>query len=300
MKEIPPEAEFWGIEAQEINLLVLIMMWFNGKKLEIRDEERAIGTHHDLPVKDMCLGAPVDYSSIESGHDRLLSNGFLREEYICRRKVDWSPTEKGIRAIRDCLEPWNRVLRPYWADSSASGPIYGDPNEGLLHRKGVEIAAHELPKYAWTHDHRRIPYGIEYYPEDEQGEACHDLHVQTEGAHTNIGVEVLTSNNNAEYLMQKWERFAEEDRTTIWLFDSRKTACQMFNTLGRRGRIHLDGGQFKNAPNWSAQAINYKLWRSESNYRRTEISDIVHTLTGLLEDDGNKLYDLFDDYFSKA
>lgn len=298
--KLPSKANFWGIGPAEAKILLVITYWFNGKSLNFRGEDRRIGTHHDLPLEDLFQGTQSDYSDHEAAHGRLLANDILKEQYVCRRKIDWAPTEQGIRAIRDCLEPWDDRLRPEWADETESGPIYGDPNEGLVHRKGVEVAANELPKNAWTYDHRGRHYGMCYYPEDDRGEACHDLHIQTADHLQNIGVEILTSNNNTDYLVEKWERFAQEDRITFWLFDGRDTACRMFNALDRRGRLYLDSGPFNNPANWSAQAINHKLWRSESNYRRTEISDVIHTVTGVLEGDEKHLHKLFKDYHSNT
>jgi hypothetical protein len=141
---------------------------------------------------------------------------------------------------------------------------------------------------------------MSYYPEDDRGEACHDFHLQTADHMHDVGVEVITSNNNSDYLTQKWERFAEEDRITLWLFDTRETACRMFNALDKRGRLYLDGGQFSTPANWSAKAINHKLWRSVSNYRRYDLSDVVQTVTGVLEGDEDQLHNLFNDYYSKT
>lgn len=297
-QELPPQANFWGVGPDELQILLVITHWFNGRSLTIRGEDRQIGTHHDLPLEDMFRGTSFDYTDHERAHERLLANDLLQEEYVCRRKINWAPTEQGIRAIRDCLEPWDDRLHPEWADETDSGPIYGDPNEGVLHRKGVEVAAHALRSNAWTYDHRGRYYGMSYYPETDQGEACHDFHITTTDHMDDIGVEVITANNNADYLVNKWERFAEEDRITLWLFDGRDTACRMFNVLDKRGRLYLDGGQFSTPANWSAQAINHKLWRSESNYRRSTLSDVVHTVTGVLEGNDEKLHDLFNDYYS--
>jgi len=299
-KELPPSATFWGVGPDELRILLVITHWFNGHSLNIRGDDRQIGTHRELPLKDMFRGTSFDYDDHEDAHERLLANDLLEEQYICRRKIDWSPTEQGISAIRECLEPWGDEVRPEWADESESGPIYGDPNEGLLHRKGVEVATNKLPKSAWTYDHRGLHYGMSYYPEDDRGEACHDFHIQTADHLQDIGVEVLTSNNNIDYIVQKWERFAEEDRLTLWLFDGRKTACNMINALDDWERLDLYGGQFTSPANWSAKAINHKLWRSEIYHRRTEITDVVHTVTGVLEGDDDKLHDLFNDYHSKT
>jgi len=128
------------------------------------------------------------------------------------------------------------------------------------------------------------PYGVEWYPTDSRGEACHDLHVDTNEWMDDIGVEVITSSNDLDYLVSKWERHRDEDRLTFWIFDRRETACRLWNELDYRGEFYLDG-QFRQHGNWSAQAINRKLWRSSNTYREEPGGDLVHTVTGLLEGD---------------
>lgn len=296
---LPSKATFWGIREPELHILSTVTYWFNGRSLTIRDEERQIATHPELPLKEMLRGTTYNYDDHRAAHERLLANDILEEGYICRRKIDWIPTEQGIRAIRDCLEPWNEELRPEWADDSDDGPIFGDPNETLLHRKGVEIAGDMIPWMPWTTTGPHgEPHGVTWYPENSRGEPCHDLHIKTNERMTNLGVEVITANNNTDYLVNKWERYASEDRTTLWIFDNRDTACQLFNALDKRSRIYLDGGQFRNYSNWSASAINQKLWRSEENHSGGDISDLVHTVTGLLNGDRDKIQSLFEDYYS--
>lgn len=296
-KELPPQASFWGIREQEIRVLLLITHWFNGHALTIRGEERRLATHHDLPLADLFRGCQWDYDHHEHAHQRLLANNLLQDEYVARRKIDWSPTEQGRQAIRDCLKPWSEEMRPEWADESADGPLFGDPNEGLLHRKGVEIAGHELPKMAWTHKPNGRPYGMTWYPANDRGEPCHDIHLRTNDRMTDVGVEVITANNNTDYLVDKWKRYASEDRDTFWIFDNRDTACRLFNELDHRRFFYLDG-QFQGTSNWSANAINRKIWRSASIYQENDLGDLVHTVTGLLEGDGDTIQSLFEEYYS--
>lgn len=300
--EPPSQAKFWGIDSDELRILFLITHWFNGLPMVIHDEKRRIGTHHDPSLADMFNSVKWDYSDHEDAHERLLSNNILEEEYVCRRKVDWSPTEQGIRAIRDSLKPWAEKLQPHWAeDRDKSGPIFGDPNESLIHRKGVEVAAHALTLQAWAFDIHSRCYGYCRYPSDS-----YDFVIESTESMDNVGVEVITNHNNTEHIVEKWRRLAKSDRITLWLFDGRDTACKMFNALDRRNLVFLDGGQFKNPGNWSAQAINQKLWRSETDIYGTEIEDLVHTVTGILETDNrmmsddSTMYDLFKGYYDNA
>ncbi len=298
--KVPSQAQFWGIREPELNVLFLITLWFNGKEFNIRGERRRISTHHDPPLEELFHGSKGDYEQYEYAHERLLNNGLLQEEYVCRRKIDWGPTQQGLQAIRDVLEPWSDELRPRWADENDDGPLFGDPNEGVTHRKGVEIAGRLFPRMAWAFDITRPghpSYGVDWYPTDGRGEACHDLHVDTQPRATDVGVEVVTDNNNTDRLVAKWKRLQSEDRLTFWIFDRRETACQLWNALDQRGEFHLDG-QFREYGNWSAQAINRKLWRSSNTYREEPAEDIVQTVTGLLEGGHDTIQELYSEYYS--
>ena len=297
-RKVPSQAQFWGIRELELRVLFLITHWFNGKELPIRGEKRRISTHHDLPLEGLFHGASEDYKQYEHAHERLLNNGLLQEEYVCRRKIDWGPTQQGLQAIRDVLTPWSDELRPVWADENDDGPLFGDPNEGLTHRKGVELAGRILPRIPVAFDMSsagNLSYGVEWYPTDERGEACHDLHVDTQPQSTDIGVEVITDSNNTDRLVSKWERLQNEDRLTFWIFDRRETACRLWNELDNRGEFYLDG-QFREHGNWSAQAINRKIWRSSQNYREKPAGDIVQTVTGLLEGGHDTIQELYNEY----
>ncbi|MFC7027198.1 hypothetical protein ACFQJ5_05655 [Halomicroarcula sp. GCM10025324] len=298
--KVPSQATFWGIRKPEIRVLLVITSWFNGRPVTIRGEKRKLATHHEPSLEGLFRASQWDYESHADAHQRLLNNDLLQEEYVARRKIDWSPTEQGRQAIRDCLKPWGDYVRPEWADERDSGPLYGDPNEGLLHRKGVEIAGTVLPWMAWAFDieHPSEPYGVEWYPNDNRGEACHDLHVDTNEWMDDVGVEVITSSNNLDHLVSKWSRYQDEDRLTFWIFDTRETACQLWNALDSRSHFYLDG-RFNHHSNWSAKAINRKIWRSSDKYREEPAGDLVHTVTGLLEGDRDTIQELFEEYHSK-
>ena len=298
------KASFWGLREPELHILFLITYWINGNSISIRGENRHIGTHYELPLEDMFRGSTWTYTSHEDAHKRLLDNSFLDEQYVCRRKVDWVPTEQGRRAINHCLEPWADDLRPYWADKTDKRPYFGDPNAGLLHRKGVEAAASQIRHRPWADDgtdrpgRRPLKEPLTWYPNDDDGQACHDLHLSTIEHMNDWGIEMITKSNNRDYLVNKWQRFASEDRNTWWIFDNRTTACMLFNELHRRDQFWLDNGPFQNPDNWSAKAINQKLWRSIENHDGAHASDLVHTVTGILGVDREKVQSLFEDYYS--
>lgn len=299
--KLPSKAEFWGVREPEARILRVITHWFNGNPLKIRGEERTIGSHHDLPLEELFRGVSWEYERHEAAHNRLLDNGLLQEEYVCRRKIDWGPTQQGLQAIRECLEPWADTVRPDWANETDDGPLFGDPNEGVTHRKGVEVAGRMIPArpWAWSMKRNGRPYGVEWYPTDTRGESCHDLHVDTNELMDDVGVEVVTDNNNTDRLVNKWKRLQKEDRLTLWLFDRRETACRLWNELDYRGEFYLDG-QFRKHENWSAKAINRKIWRSSNTYRERPAGDLIQTVTGLLEGDGDTIQELFEEYYSNT
>jgi len=308
----PNKWRFYGLDEPGIHVLKLIAYYMNGNKLEIRGEERKLGTHHDLPIEDMFRGSKWRFDDPHRyAHQRLLDSGLLREDYLCRRKIDWIPTEEGLKAMRDCLdgEDFCKSIKPEWAKEAAytnfrwegsdtGGPFYGDQNEGLVHRKGVEVIGEVLPYMSWTSNDVRLPYGVIWYPDDPTGKSSYDLYVKTNDKMRDVGVEVITNHNNTEQLVQKWKRYNSKESNTLWLFANRKTACPMFDALDSRGLVHLDGGSFSNPSNWSAKAINKKIWRSAEQPRTNTGTDLVQTLTGVLEGGSDTIQELFEDYYS--
>jgi len=300
LDKLPPEADLWGIREADVPVLLVIARWFNGQSLTIRGEKRRLATHHELPLEDMFRGTQWDYKQYSDAHQRFLENGFLEERYVARRKIDWSPTEQGRQAIQTCLTPWDDIVRPKWASESSSGPLYGDPDKGVYHRKGVEVAGVVLPQIVResnlnTPDGR--PGEIEWYPNHQRDGSCHDLHIDTNERTGDIGVEVISGVDNLDEFITKWLRYQNEDRLTFWIFDGRQTACQSWNELDSRRQFYLDG-QFNNHRNWSARSINRKIWRSSNKYRGESTGDLIHTVTGLLEGDKEGLRQLFEEYLS--
>lgn len=292
----PPEANFYGLGEPSVDILFLVTRWRNGLSFSIRGEQRSIGTHHEPALRHLFKpwNAAEFTQKHEDAHERMLSKGLLQEDYLCRRKVDWLLTEDGLKAVNDIFDN-ETELRPEWADDDADGPLYTDPNELIPHRKGVEVAENRLRDMAWAYDienHGR-PYGIEWYPTDGKGQKCHDLHIDTQEHMTDIGVEVITESNNQSRPIQKWERFRDEDRLTLWVFDNRETACDFFNTLDSTGYFRLDGAQFNNPSNWSQQEINRKIRRSAKANRKEPV-DLVHTITGMFKQDHDDIYEVFE------
>lgn len=293
MPELPRRAEYWGIGEEELNVLTVITHWFNGHTFQLRGEERRISTHHELPLEDMFKAFIDHYGYYREAHQRLLEKGLVEEKYVAQRKIDWAPTRDGRQAIRDCLASWDDGVHPRWANESEDRVLYGDPNEGLLHRKGVEIAGTTLPNMTWVHQ----PNGVEWYPANCHGKSHHDLYVDTMDGIDDIGVEVITSSNNLDYLVSMWKCHQSKDRVTFWVFDRRETVCRLWNELDHRGEIRLDG-RLNIPSNWSVHAINRKIWRSSQEFHDRPAGEVIHTVAGLLEGNADTIQNLFEDYHS--
>ena len=298
MPEIPQQAEYWGIGGDELTVLTVITRWFNGQTFLIGGEERQISTHHELPLEDMFSMYMVNYDSFRGAHQRLLEKGLVEEKYVARRKIDWAPTEDGRQAIRDCIGSWDDDIAPRWADESEGRVLYGDhPKEGLPHRKGVEIAGTTLPDMDWARQPNGRPYGVEWYPTDRRSKSHYDLYVDTMDEIDDVGVEVITSSNNLDYLVSKWKRHQSKDRLTVWVFDRRETACRLWNELDHRGEFRIDG-RFRTPSDRSVHTINRKIWRSSQKFHDRPAGEVIHTVTGLMEGNADSIQNLFEDYYS--
>jgi hypothetical protein len=126
----------------------------------------------------------------------LLDRDLLKRDWLWRRKVNWLPTEEGLRAIRSIFPEAGESLRPEWADESETGPIYGDPNEFLTHPKGVEAIVHFLKEIPWA---KRVYY----YPQALSGNEAGDLRVRTPDSTLDWEVEVLCGSNNTDQWIEK-------------------------------------------------------------------------------------------------
>ena len=290
-------ARFYGLDHEQLAVLYLVARWYNSKSFHIGGEKRHIAQHQELPLRDMFdAWDGKKYDDCADAHERLLERGFLKEGWLCRRKIDWLPTEKALRAIRYTFKGQvdEANLRPDWASEDDTGPIFGDPNELLLHRKGVEAAGRRLQGVSWV---RRVIW----YPGLAGSNESADIKALLPDHVYDWRVEVLTNTNNADHWVSKWDRFRREYTNVFWIFEGRNTMCSFFNTLHDRGVYELDGGRFsKPYKNWSAQAVTRKLWRGrDPNDPNAEAGDLAHTITGVVEADMDTFTGWFDEYFAE-
>lgn len=289
-------ARFYGLNDHQIDILHVVIRWYNSKTFRFENEKRHISMHQELPLRDMFDALPIDYDDYEEAHQSLLDRGFLKHDWIGRRKIDWLPTEQGLRAIRDTFKGQvdKLRLRPNWAHENDDGPIFGDPNELLYHRKGVDAAGRRFENISW------VRY-VSWYPQVDLSKETPDLHVSLPQHSADWNVEVLTSTNNIEHWLTKWNRLRKGHRKVFWIFENRTTMCSFFNTLHDRGEYNLEGGQFsKPYKNWSAKAVTRKLWRSKDrDDPYAEAGDLAHTITGVFESDMDTFVGWFDEYYAE-
>jgi len=187
----------------------------------------------------------------------------------------------------------------YTWGGSKNGPFYTDPNEGLVHRKGVEVVGGTLPHIPWaTPGPGRMPIGVRWYPNGKGEHSNYDLYVKTRERLKDVGVEVVTDHNNTQQLVEKWKRYNRKNCCTLWVFDGRSSACSLFNKLDSQGLVYLDGGTFSSASNWSSKAMNRKIQRSAGHPSSNQGDDIVQTITGVLEGGEDPIDEAYDEYYS--
>ena len=100
------KSKFWGLREQEIHILLLIAYWYNGHPLTIRDEQRHIATHHELPLKDMFRGTSWIYAEHEDAHEVPA----LRREVLPHEEegvfVLWLREVREATGLRVAVEGW--------------------------------------------------------------------------------------------------------------------------------------------------------------------------------------------------
>lgn len=295
--ELPPNAKILGLSLPQVRILYLVIHWYNNLPVSIDGEEHRLATHPEPSMADLFKPTSKSYDvAHQAAHKKLLERGLLQEDWIWRRKCDWLPTEQGLQVIRSIFGHVGEPLRPEWASEDEDGPIYSDPNELLLHRKGVEALAHFLKQLSWA-------LRISYYPGSPTGNETGDLRMKTPDRISDWEVEVLCSSNNTEQWIEKWMTYSNRYNTTVWIFDDRSTMCRLLNSVHHAEEVNyeLDGGPFSEPyDNWSKQAVNEKLRRSRDPNRRTDDAGwLVHTITGVLDADVEQLTEWVEDFYEQ-
>lgn len=275
-------------------------MWYNGIRFLEDEYGRDVGMadHHPPDLAEYiadALSEPIE--SFNEAIESLRDDGLLKTEYICRRKVDWAPTRAGRQYINEVYAGEFRDLMHWNVDEDASGALIGDWNESLYHRTGVETAAVHFTRFDWVDT-------VHLYP-GEPGQERADLLVKTVDE-IDLGdwdVEVLTSHNNYDDYMLKYEFLAQRENNALLLFDSRKRCFEMLNWIQDpdvENNADLVNGTFRNPQNWSIDKGNEYIYRSHSNpeYCCPGV-DMVDTITRWVESDTESIDQQFYKFFTE-
>lgn len=283
MGDLPSGARLQGLREQEFDILVPIAGWFCGVSFPFGEGERAIGTHYEPDIEALCES--LNYSFDRDAFERLRERGYLETQFICRRQVEWVPTQQARDVINEFVVYNGDAVELQGADSDRSGFLRGRANESLLHRKGVATirAAMEADSSLRDSDAPIEEYSV------REGRRRQDLCFRTVDRMDDMGVEVVTSTDSVSGLIDKWQDFLEIPGFTVWIFDSRETACELFNELHREEVFQLDGGLCREPSTRNPTVMNGKLRRSWCDGASGSVSPVMNTITAVFEADGNKI-----------
>ncbi|WP_248516916.1 hypothetical protein [Salinarchaeum laminariae] len=281
--DLPSGARLQGLREQDFDILVPIAGWFCEASFPFGEGERAIGTHYEPSIEALCES--LNYTLDHDAFERLRERGYLETQFICRRQVEWVPTQHARDVINEFMVHTGDTVELKPADPDRSGFLRGWENESLLHRKGVATVRATMEADSSLRD---SDAPIEEYSVRE-GRRRQDLCFRTVDTMDDMGVEVVTSTDSVNDFIDKWQDFLDIPGFTVWIFDSRQTACRMFNELHREDVFQLAGGLCREPSTWNSTAMNEKLRRSWCDRDSGSASPLMNTITAVFEADGNKI-----------
>ncbi|WP_248516915.1 hypothetical protein [Salinarchaeum laminariae] len=297
---IPSEAKEQNLKRTDYNLLLVALGWYNGRSFTIADEKHQIGSHYEPALEDLCLSKGLEYDP--EAHERLLGAKWFTEETICRRKVDWVPTQEGLEKMEIACEEHAEHVRPRWRGGrSRHSPVAGDDGESLLHRKGVEIARQQLDFY-WLFPlppDKMNKHGLNMYPRNQDEERTLDIEITTSDNFGPWGAEVVTRDEDYFDVMKKWRNVTQMDRRVVWLFEDRVHACKILNRVHEQNMFKFRNGKIRKPQNWAVRNLNRRVWKAQKNFADRN-GNIVHTVTGMLEASQDEIKTYFEDFYDHA
>lgn len=207
-----------------------IAYWMNGG--EVQGEH--IGNGKEPPLRHVAEEAGYDWGpTTESAYVHLRNNGFLKTKWICRRKVEWVPTEKGLDLIENIIG-WR------------------SPFGGLVHTKIVAAIVYQME------EHPSIDI-VKRQPENQHGKVGLDL-----GAQSRTGLDWLAegfADDDPQQLYDvTYERCAQYPCIVLWGFPDRAKMVDWANHMHQSdSNIELTSGFLKNAENWSAGEVTERV-----------------------------------------
>lgn len=272
----------WGSE----QLLLAIGAWMNDFSCHMGSEKRRISTSPEpKSLRDLTEGIlDVEWNEqLEHQRENMRSSGYFQERTVCRKVIEWYPTPRCLKALNH-VHNENENLRPSWAHKKRTPPLFGDPSENLLHRKGVLSVARKLTKLTPVKKGR-----MELYPPTPIGKAMPDIIVRPENLHPWV-VEVACENNDVARVAQKVAYLMRSDYAVWVVVENRKTAAKIFNKLHDENFIEWHGEriQTRRAKNWPASAMNEKLRKTVQPTDQSELV-MVQGITGVIDADPKRV-----------
>lgn len=283
------QARLYGLtDRSQIGLLATIVLWLNQHDFIIGNSTWSIGSRKEPPIEELVRAGPIQIGEEEltEAHNNLLNRDILKEDYLCKRKIDWLITKNGHTIINNVFHQASS-LYPSWVTdhSDMTGPIVTKQNELHHHHKGVARVDFIGGQFNFVEKVRKNPRdGTIIAP---------DLFLMTSSKYPDWAVEMVVASNTIGECVEKWTQLARGDFRGLWVFDSRETMTSVFNEFHRRTLINLSKGLFTGqADSWSAKTVTERLIEAhKSPDHSSEAAHLACTLTALVENDSSDFRD---------
>ena len=279
------QARLYGLtDRAQINLLATICLWLNGYNFRIGNADWSIGSRKEPPLMELVKAGQIQLTeeAATEAHTALLNRGLLKEDYLCKRKVDWLITENGHTVINNVLHPTS-ALYPSWVrdHSEITGPLVTQKHELHHHHKGVARVEHLGEQLDFIEQVRKNPRDGKI--------VAPDLFLLTSSKYPDWAVEMIVEANKFGECVEKWNQLARGDFRVLWVFDSRTAMFDFYNSLHRDDLINLPKGPFSGHPDaWSAKTVTERLIEAnKSSEHSSEAAHLTCTLTALVENDSS-------------
>ena len=181
--------------------------------------------------------------------------GFVGQSYILQKRIEWDPK---LAAIAFMGQLFGGVYSEYTSAARPdSGPVYGDPNESLTHRLGVELGYEIAQLQDWN--------PVRYPGASNSARPDLRATIQADGNTSVVHLEALTDHNNAKMLDRKRELMQRMDGTCSWMFENRQHATRALNYWCESSTLDLINAPYSNAGNHAFSKLNEYIARSKKN-----------------------------------
>lgn len=282
--KVERKGEQIGLHINDLYVLRVVAGWFSGAYFGQGRAQKHIGRDKEPPVAELARKDNSYGEGYEQHVKRMRDKGFFKSEergenvYIAGSRCEWIPTEKALSAIEHVYSHYvDHAMAASWATDAHSGPpIYRDGSELMPHRKGVLAAKEHFGDVTQVG-------GVYVYPRGGRENRA-DLWLARPKGQIIARVEVLSSHNNRESWVSKFDAWRDDSDPTIWVVENRRAMVQLINHFVREGKIELDNGTFGGeANNWSPKRVNARLQRSRKGRYDYHSHDAVTTIPSVLQ-----------------